>query len=116
MTGLSPKPRSSSFWHSVFKWRFFSAPQIPLPEVLSEAQVAVLDAATDYPLSAVSGPPGTGKSFTIACIALKEFSKGKSVLVVSQNQHAADVVRRKLIDRMGIEPGLTVLALSLIHI
>lgn len=110
MTGLSPKPRSSSFWHSIFKWRFFSAPQIPLPEVLSEAQVAVLDAATDYPLSVVSGPPGTGKSFTIACMALKEFSKGKSVLVVSQNQHAADVVRRKLIDRMGIEPGLTVLA------
>jgi hypothetical protein len=28
---------------------------------------------------------------------------------VSQNQHAVDVVRRKLIDQMGIEAGLTVL-------
>ncbi len=100
---------TSSFWESIFTWRLFSEPAIPMPEVLSDAQNSVLQAAEDYPLSVASGPPGTGKSFTIACLALKEFSQGNSVLVVSQNQHAADVVRRKLIDRMGIEPGLTML-------
>lgn len=98
-----------SFWKQLSLYWPFGDADIPLPEVLSDAQSKVLDAAALYPLSIVSGPPGTGKSFTIACLALREFSKGNSVLVVSQNQHAADVVRRKLIDQMGIEPGLTVL-------
>ena len=98
-----------SFWKWLTRGFFLRAHDIPLPEVLSEAQSKVLDTAAKYPLSVVSGPPGTGKSFTIACLAIREFSKGNSVLVVSQNQHAADVVRRKLIDQMGIEPGLTVL-------
>jgi hypothetical protein len=98
-----------SFWKRLSAYWPSSSSDTPLPEVLSDAQSSVLDAAAKYPLSIVSGPPGTGKSFTIACLALREFSKGNSVLVVSQNQHAADVVRRKLIDQMGIEPGLTVL-------
>lgn len=98
-----------SFWEQLSRYWSFGEADIPLPEVLSDAQSKVLDSAAQYPLSIVSGPPGTGKSFTIACLALREFSKGNSVLVVSQNQHAADVVRRKLIDQMGIEPGLTVL-------
>lgn len=102
--GLRP-----SFWKNLTVYWPFRRSETPLPEVLSDAQSTVLDSAADYPLSVVSGPPGTGKSFTIACLALREFSKGNSVLVVSQNQHAVDVVRRKLIDQMGIEAGLTVL-------
>ena len=98
-----------SFWGQLSEWQLLRRPSIPIPEVLNEAQSTVLKSAADYPLSMVSGPPGTGKSFTIACLALNEFSKGNSVLVVSQNQHAADVVRRKLIDQMGIDAGLTVL-------
>jgi len=104
--GRSLKP---SFWQNLTSYWPFRQSEIPLPEVLSDAQSLVLGSAAAYPLSVVSGPPGTGKSFTIACLALREFSKGKSVLVVSQNQHAVDVVRRKLIDQMGIEAGLTVL-------
>lgn len=104
--GASVKP---SFWTDLSVYWPFRRSETPLPEVLSDAQTRVLDSAGKYPLSVVSGPPGTGKSFTIACLALREFSKGKSVLVVSQNQHAVDVVRRKLIDQMGIEAGLTVL-------
>lgn len=98
-----------SFWDDLAQYWPFRKIEIPLPAVLSNAQSAVLDAANQYSLSVVSGPPGTGKSFTIACLALREFSKSNSVLVVSQNQHAVDVVRRKLIDDMGVEPGLTVL-------
>jgi len=98
-----------SFWRNLSLYLPFRPAEIPLPEVLSNAQSKVLNSAAQYPLSVVSGPPGTGKSFTIACLALREFSKGKSVLVISQNQHAVDVVRRKLIDDMGIDAGLTVL-------
>ncbi len=102
---------SQGFWSNVFlrSW-WWSKADLPLPEVLSDSQASVLSAARRYGLSAVCGPPGTGKSFTIACLALSEFSRGNSVLVVSQNQHAADVVRRKLIDDMGVESGLTMLA------
>jgi len=100
---------SPSSWRRFFSWWRLTKSAMPLPEVLSSAQSKVLESASHYPLSVVSGPPGTGKSFTIACMALNEFSKGRSVLVVSQNQHAVDVVRRKLIDNMGIEPGMTVL-------
>ena len=105
-----PADNSVSLWRKFFTWLSISKSPPPLPETLSAAQASVLESAANYPLSVVSGPPGTGKSFTIACLALREFSQGKSVLVVSQNQHAADVVRRKLIDDMGIEAGLTALA------
>ncbi len=105
------KPSGRGAWARFFtRLLGFSGRKLPLPEELSEMQSGVLHCAESYPLSAVSGPPGTGKSFTIACLALSQLSQGKSVLVVSQNQHAADVVRRKLIDDMDVEPGLTMLA------
>lgn len=44
----------------------------------------------------VKGPPGTGKSHTIANIISHYVSQGKSILVVSQNAKALNVVRDKL--------------------
>ena len=95
------------FWRRIFKKR--DELSLPLPVVLSDTQSNVIANAADHNLSVTVGPPGTGKSFTIASLALKEFTKGNSVLVVSQNQHAVDVVRRKLVDDFGIDPELTVL-------
>ncbi len=94
-----------------FFWtRFFNKSlNLPLPVVLSQAQSDVISKAQAHNLSVAAGPPGTGKSFTIASLALKEFINGNSVLIVSQNQHAVDVVRRKLIDDFGIDSDLTVL-------
>ena len=97
-----------SFWNWL-PWRKYQNLSLPLPVVLSDAQSTVIENAAKYSLSIAVGPPGTGKSFTIASLALKEFTRGKSVLVVSQNQHAVDVVRRKLIDDFGVDSGLTVL-------
>ncbi len=79
-----------------------------VPAVLSTAQKKAMDNAANHALSLMIGPPGTGKSFTIACIALSEFMQGKSVLIVSQNQHAVDVVRNKLINDFGIVSNMLV--------
>lgn len=56
----------------------------------------------------VSGPPGTGKSQTIANILAECAARGKSVLFVAQKRAALDVVLRRLAD-----VGLDHLALDL---
>ncbi|WP_413665196.1 DEAD/DEAH box helicase [Microbulbifer sp. CNSA002] len=76
-----------------------------LPGLLSGAQERALENAARFPLSLVSGPPGTGKSFTIAAMVLDRVLHGESVLVVSKNQQALDVVRDKLRDEYGLTQG-----------
>ena len=44
----------------------------------------------------VKGPPGTGKSHTIANLISRFLAQGKSVLVTSQNSKALEVLRDKL--------------------
>lgn len=81
-----------------------SAPDM-LPGLLSEAQTKALHNAARCRLSLVSGPPGTGKSFTIAAMAIDRMLQGKSVLVVSKTPQAIDVVRDKLKSDYGLEAG-----------
>jgi len=73
-----------------------------IPGFLSGIQEKVLQNASELTLSSVIGPPGTGKSYTIAALALEAFQSGKSVLIVSNGEHAVDVVMEKLIDTFGI--------------
>ncbi len=82
---------------------------LPLPVVLNDRQKKAIQSSNQNRLSVLMGPPGTGKSYTIASIALDAFLRGESVLVVSQNQHAADVVRQKLLADFGVDQRLTVL-------
>ncbi len=42
------------------------------------------------PVSVIWGPPGTGKTYTLAQIAVRLMEKGKSVLIVSQSNMAVD--------------------------
>lgn len=81
-----------------------SAPDM-LPGMLSQAQVKALRNAAKYSLSLVSGPPGTGKSFTIAAMAIDRMLQGESVLVVSKTPQAIDVVGSKLKDDYGLSAG-----------
>ena len=64
--------------------------------MLSEAQRQVISTVNKYLFTLVIGPPGTGKSFTIAALALEFMSKGKSVLIASKTDQAVDVIAKKI--------------------
>lgn len=71
--------------------------QWPLvPAVLSEAQQCIFEAVANHQLVQITGPPGTGKSFIIVALAVDCMSKGKSVLIVSANDQAVDVIHQKI--------------------
>ena len=79
------------------------------PAILSNAQRRGLESAGTEALSMIVGPPGTGKSFTIACIAMEHLDRGESVLIASKMNHAVDVVGTIIEERLGI-PGMVVRA------
>lgn len=66
----------------------------PLP--YNEEQMAIARQLEKQDVVIVKGPPGTGKSHTIANLISHHVADGKSVLVVSQNAKALEVVRNKL--------------------
>jgi hypothetical protein len=68
---------------------------------LSQAQARVLRRAEYRPLTLVIGPPGTGKSFTIAQIILDAVARGQTVLLSSKMNKAVDVVVEKLKPHLG---------------
>ncbi|HUG70329.1 MAG TPA: AAA domain-containing protein [Pirellulaceae bacterium] len=63
-----------------------------VPTVLSRHQQQVLRSAAAAPLSLVVGPPGTGKSYTIAATAIDHLSRGEAVLIACRTQQAVDVI------------------------
>lgn len=74
---------------------------------LSLAQQNALIAANQYALSQITGPPGTGKSFTIATIAIDAACRRKSVLIVAKHDQAADVIAKKIKQDLNL-PNLVV--------
>ena len=71
----------------------------PLP--LTPAQAAIVESARSAPLTVVTGPPGTGKSYTIAAIMLDAMLNGQTVLLASQMDKAVEVVARSVESRAG---------------
>ena len=67
-----------------------------VPESLSPAQQDVVKAVNHHVLTQVTGPPGTGKSHTIAALAVNFVSQGRSVLVAGKTEEAVTVVRKKI--------------------
>lgn len=72
-----------------------------VPAILSTAQKRILINAQQYSKSVVIGPPGTGKSFTIANMAVDHVLRGDSILIVSKTDSAVDVILDKL-ESLGI--------------
>ncbi len=69
---------------------------IKIPQLLNTAQERIVKNASAYSKSVIFGPPGTGKTYTISAIAQDYVSKGKSVLIVTKNAQALDVIADKL--------------------
>jgi hypothetical protein len=78
-----------------------AVPTVRSPLPLSRAQQQVLARAQREPLVVVSGPPGSGKSHTVAAVAVDTVARGGSVLIATQSIHAADVIG----DLMARQPG-----------
>src|SRR5579875_938993 len=82
--------------------RIFNEPRPILAGAeLSDAQTRVLRQAEQRPLTLVIGPPGTGKSFTIAQLILDAVARGQTVLLSSKMNKAVDVVVEKLQPHLG---------------
>lgn len=67
-----------------------------LPGLLSKAQQKIVSIAANSDIGCVSGPPGTGKSYTIAAVAAEHLSRHQSVLIVAQTEAALEVISNKL--------------------
>jgi hypothetical protein len=103
LTTERPRRADSARGHA---GRTFLAAGKMLPWLLSTEQQKVLQSAALWPLTLVIGPPGTGKSCTIAAIALDHLLRGQSVLIACRKQQAVDVVASKLTELLGPMPGL----------
>ena len=72
---------------------------MPLPA--DSSQTAAVLAASRGRNFVLFGPPGTGKSQTIANLIVNALGEGKTVLFVSQKTTALEVVRQRL-DKLGV--------------
>ena len=83
-------------------------PDFLTPMPLDDAQCAALLAAdSGAPISVVSGPPGTGKSQTVAAMVLHAIARGERVLVAAPSDAAIAAVR-SLISRSGVSAPIVV--------
>ena len=80
-----------------------------VPSILSESQNDILNSVNSHKCTLVIGPPGTGKSYSIATMAIDFMSKGKSVLIASKTDQAVDVIHRKIEIDLDI-PGVALRA------
>ncbi|MFK8007520.1 MAG: AAA domain-containing protein [Saprospiraceae bacterium] len=82
---------------------------LTVPIVLNKSQENILQSAFANHLTLAIGPPGTGKSFTIAALAVELMSQGKSVLIASKNNQAGNVIADKIEKDFGLD-GIVVRA------
>ncbi|MDO4901405.1 DUF4011 domain-containing protein [Actinomyces sp.] len=74
--------------------------QLPLEADSAQAQV-IADAVAGRSL-VVEGPPGTGKSQTVANLIFRSLAQGRTVMFVAEKLSALDVVARRLREETGI--------------
>ncbi|HEV2405746.1 MAG TPA: AAA domain-containing protein, partial [Ktedonobacterales bacterium] len=96
-----PKTGASGNHHAERREERADARPILSGAELSHAQTRVLRQAEHRPLTLVIGPPGTGKSFTIAQLILDAVARGQTVLLSSKMNKAVDVVVEKLRPHLG---------------
>ncbi len=97
---ISKSQNESELIRNLFDPQFrYAVPQLEegyVPAVLNESQHSILQSVNRNPFTLVIGPPGTGKSYSIAALAIEFMSKGKSVLISSKTNQAVDVIAGKI--------------------
>ena len=104
MTGV-PDWRASAA-RFLFETAPAPAPSLPTSCAmeLNDSQERALASASNAPLTVITGPPGTGKSQTVAAIVADAWLRGESALVTSTNNTPIDGV---ITDKMlPLDPGL----------
>jgi len=71
----------------------------PIPLNNSQKRILLALANSKNKMVVVDGPPGTGKSHTIAALAYQANEDGKSVVITSHKKEALDVIDRMLTDK-----------------
>src|SRR5262249_50063347 len=66
------------------------------PLALNEEQLVAVRDAVRRPITVITGPPGTGKSQTVAAIMASLALTGKTALLASKNHKAIDAVEERL--------------------
>lgn len=79
------------------------ADDIPCPIDCDQSQLEAVRWSTEGRSFVLEGPPGTGKSQTIANLLAANIAAGKKVLFVAEKQAALEVVKKRL-DRVGLGP------------
>ncbi len=82
---------------------------IYVPSNLSSAQLDVIHGTRSSDATVVIGPPGTGKSYTIASMAIDMVYHNKSVLICSKSDQAVNVLQDKIVNDLGVK-GLSIRA------
>ena len=77
------------------------------PVALTENQFDACRSALSFPLTVVTGPPGTGKSQVIVAVITSMLAAGKSVLFASRNHQAIDAVEERFAGLLGERAILT---------
>jgi superfamily I DNA and/or RNA helicase len=80
---------------------FSQVDELFLPSILNESQTKAVHNAHTHNASLIIGPPGTGKSFTIANIAIDHYMRGESVLITSKQDEAVDIISEKVKELIG---------------
>jgi hypothetical protein len=84
-------------------------PIIPIQTLLNEDQLYAVEHFFDSKIQTLNGPPGTGKSQTIAEFVLQAIYRNNKVLVTSYNNKPVDVVFDKVRQIMGLDMPLPLL-------
>jgi len=69
--------------------------------LLNADQITAIKEAFNYPISVVTGPPGSGKSEVVAALVVNAVLNDMSVLFASRNNKAVEVVQKRLKDLAG---------------
>lgn len=95
-TPRDPFPSDTAFVDAALLDREFAPSDLLTPLPADSSQMAAIASADRGKNFIIIGPPGTGKSQTIANLIAHSLGKGRRVLFVSEKTAALDVVHRRL--------------------